>query len=85
MIRETNSKKLEQVSRFPVRYYLVAGTYEIAVDENGTEANILEANRRMVEALESAGYETRYDERPEGHSWGLWQGTLGQALAFLYN
>lgn len=66
------------------RFYLVVGTYETALAGLGQAGNLLAANQRLVEALEEGGYEYRYEERPEGHSWGLWQGTLGEALAYLF-
>jgi enterochelin esterase family protein len=66
----------------PVRYYLVAGTYETADgDESGT---ILVANRRLAEALDTTDQVFLYEERPEGQSLGLVEGTIGRALAFLY-
>ena len=64
--------------------YMVAGTYETAVEGNNGPQNILEANRKMAEALELAGIDYRLDERPEGHSWGLWRGSFGQALSHLF-
>ncbi|MCI0398278.1 MAG: hypothetical protein L0332_28970 [Chloroflexi bacterium] len=70
-------------ARREIRFYLVVGTYETAVGGDGDTGNLLEANRRLVEALESLDYEYQYQERPEGHSWGLWQATLGDALAYL--
>jgi enterochelin esterase-like enzyme len=66
------------------RFYLVVGTYESAVNGNAQIGNLLAANRRLVEALEAGDFEFRYEERPEGHSWGLWRGTLGRALAYLF-
>lgn len=66
------------------RLYLVVGTYETDVGGEGGLGNLLAANRRMAEALEEGSLDYLYEERPEGHSWGLWQGTLGDALAYLY-
>jgi enterochelin esterase-like enzyme len=67
----------------PVRYYLVAGSYEAAGGDEET-GNILAANQRLAEALNSTDQDFLYEERPEGHSLGLWEGTIGRALAFLY-
>lgn len=61
------------------RIYLVAGSYETAV----AGENILESNREMARALEQRGLDIILDERPEGHSWGLWRGSLGHALGSL--
>jgi enterochelin esterase-like enzyme len=66
------------------RLYLVVGTYETDVGGEGGLGNLLAANRQIAEALEEGSLDYLYEERPEGHSWGLWQGTLGQALAYLY-
>jgi len=60
--------------------YLVVGSYETAIEGE----NILADNRQMAEALRQGGFNVVLDERPEGHSWGLWQGTLGQALSALF-
>lgn len=67
----------------PVRYYLVAGTYDTA-DGDDESGDILAANRRLAEVLDSSDQEFLYEERPEGHSLGLWEGTIGRALAYLY-
>jgi len=68
-----------------LRMYFVVGAYETAVSGNTTTRNLLMANRRLLHALESSEHTYSYDERPEGHSWGLWRGTLGEALSYLYN
>jgi enterochelin esterase-like enzyme len=60
--------------------YLVAGAYETAVQGQ----DILQDNRQMAEALRQGGFDVLLDERPEGHSWGLWRGTLGPALSALF-
>lgn len=60
--------------------YLVVGAYETAVEGE----NIVASNRRIAQALERGGFNYVLDERPEGHSWGLWRGTLGQALSTLF-
>jgi enterochelin esterase-like enzyme len=39
----------------------------------------------MAAVIEQAGFDYRLDERPEGHSWGLWRGSLGRALSYLFN
>jgi enterochelin esterase family protein len=72
------------ISRLP-RMYIVIGAYETAVGGNEEHGNLLAANRRLIRLLQNNGYEISFEERPEGHSWGLWRGTLGQTLGFLFN
>ena len=84
LIRLISRRRSSVANGLPTRYYLVAGIYETAVNGEAGAGNVLAANRRLVEALETVDQVYQYDERPEGHSWGLWQGTLGRALAFLY-
>jgi enterochelin esterase family protein len=71
------------------RLYLAVGTYETAVS-TGTEvnaeierSNLLAANQELAELLADIGYDHQYEERPEGHSWGLWRGSIGRALIYL--
>jgi hypothetical protein len=61
----------------------VAGTYEM-VDGDEESGNILAANRRLAEALDTTNQVFLYEERPEGQSLGLVEGTIGRTLAFLY-
>jgi enterochelin esterase family protein len=68
-----------------LRMFFVVGAYETSVSGNAATGNLLMANRRLLHALESSEYAYSYGERPEGHSWGLWRGTLGEALSYLYN
>lgn len=68
----------------PVRLYLVVGTYETAVGGDALAGDLLGGNQRLVQVLESRGYDFRYTEAHEGHSWGLWQGYLGEGLRWLY-
>ena len=84
-VREISRLEADGLTTFPSRYYLIVGTYETSVSINGLQANYLKANRRMATTLEQAGYEIMLVEQPEGHSWGFWQGTLGQALSNLLN
>jgi enterochelin esterase-like enzyme len=69
----------------PIRFYLVAGSYETAVGGDNEAGNVLSANQRLAKSLTQLDYEFKYDERPEAHSWGLWEGTLGKALAYLFD
>lgn len=66
------------------RLYLVVGTYELAVSGSSTEGNLLEAQRRLVSVLSDKRYAFEAEERPQGHSWGLWRDTLPTALRVLW-
>lgn len=57
-----------------IRFHLVVGTYD----------GLLESQRRFAAALRGRGYDVETVERPEGHSWGLWRASLGDALRRLY-
>jgi len=84
-IREISRLEAGGITTDPSRYHLIVGTYETSVGNNGSQADYLEANRQMAAILEEAGYQIMLSERPEGHSWGFWQGTLGQTLSQLLN
>jgi enterochelin esterase family protein len=84
-IRKIGRLEADGITTVPSQYYLIVGTYETSVGNNGLQTNYLEANRHMAATLEEAGYEIILVEQPEGHSWGFWQGTLGQALGNLLN
>ena len=68
-----------------VNFYLIVGTYETAVLGNPTEGNLLEVNRLLVDILEDKGYPYLYEEFPQGHSWGLWEATIGRGLGYLFD
>ncbi len=68
----------------PQRLYLVVGSYESAVSVNGDVRNLTENNRLLANGLVAAGYQIKYEQVHEGHSWGSWQGTLDQALITLF-
>ena len=40
--------------------------------------------RLMRDALQSKGYNLRYVESSEGHSYGNWRGKLDQLLVFFF-
>jgi enterochelin esterase-like enzyme len=63
------------------RIALVVGSYETAIAVSG---DLLAANRRLSTNLEAQGYDIQYEERPEGHGWRLWRGSLGSLLRFLF-
>lgn len=75
---------LGEKDTLPVRFYLAVGSYETAVSGNSNEGNLLAANQRLVQVLTDHLYHFTYVERPEGHSWGFWQATFGDALRVLY-
>ena len=85
LIRDVGRQRAGQAGFIPPRVYLVAGAYETAVEAGTEPENILEANRQLATVIEQAGFDYRLDERPEGHSWGLWRGSLGRALSYLFN
>jgi enterochelin esterase family protein len=65
--------------------FLVVGSYETNVEVNGLRRDLLAANRQLTNILIAAGYSVHFEEVPEGHSWGSWRGTFGEALGFLYS
>jgi enterochelin esterase family protein len=83
VVRQIAGQGAEISSTPGVRFYLVVGSYEMAVSGNSQEGDLLAANRRLVKVLEDKGYDYFYEELPQGHSWGLWQATIGQALGYL--
>lgn len=70
--------------RLPLRFHLIAGTYERWMDVDDDEGDFLEANRHLAVSLRKRGYDVYYAEYPEGHSWGLWQAHLGDALEYFF-
>jgi enterochelin esterase family protein len=80
LIQEINRTAARRAGQNSPRLYLVTGTYETDIEGE----NILASNRSLAEALEAGGFDYVLDERPEGHSWGLWRETLGQALSTLF-
>jgi enterochelin esterase family protein len=85
LIRLAARQRSGLATRPPVRFYLVVGTYETAVGGDEGSGNYLEANRRLANTLVEIDQEVLFEERHEGHSWGLWRATLGRALAYLFN
>jgi enterochelin esterase family protein len=76
-------RRATMASAQPIRYYMVAGSYETAGGDEES-GNILDSNRRLAEVLDTTSRDFLYEERPEGNSLGLWEGTIGRALAFLF-
>ena len=65
--------------RLPLRWYLDVGLAEDAVLP-GQATSLLEANRRMRDALAGRGYPLRYVELPGGHDYLRWRDTLADGL-----
>ena len=77
-------RQVELMSAVDTRFYLTIGSYETEVVGTGNEANFLQANERFVEQLRHKNADFVYEIRPQGHSWGFWQATLGETLIGLY-
>jgi enterochelin esterase-like enzyme len=65
--------------RQPLRWYLDVGLAEDAVLP-GQATSLLEANRRMRDALAGRDYPLRYVELPGGHDYLRWRDTLADGL-----
>ncbi|HEX9007298.1 MAG TPA: alpha/beta hydrolase-fold protein [Bacteroidota bacterium] len=59
-----------------LRLWLDLGTYDIPM--------LLPLVRNLESILRQKGYDHRYVEVHEGHSWGSWKGHLGRALEFFF-
>jgi enterochelin esterase family protein len=62
--------------KLTLRVYLDLGTYDIPV--------LLPRVRGLRQSLEAKGYEHRYREVHEGHSWGSWRARIDDALLFFF-
>jgi enterochelin esterase-like enzyme len=60
----------------PLRLYLDLGTYDIAV--------LQPMVRSLVSTLYAHGYDYRYQEYHEGHSWGNWRAHIDNALEMFF-
>ncbi|MCK5573929.1 MAG: hypothetical protein KAJ12_14260, partial [Bacteroidetes bacterium] len=58
-----------------IQYNLVWGSYE---------GSFAAYNRDFSEVMLAEGNDLKWDERPEGHSWGLWAGTTDQMLTHFF-
>jgi enterochelin esterase-like enzyme len=77
---EVLTRRLRLQATLPLRVHLAVGEFETAVDGR----NLLLANQRFASLLEEQGYELRYEERPQGPSWGFWEVEFGQALRYFW-
>jgi enterochelin esterase family protein len=64
-----SSKPLE-----PIKLFSVWGSYE----------GLYQFWRPFKDSLMQKGYELKWAEYPEGHSWGLWRATLDDMLKYFY-
>ena len=71
----------------PINIYMDVGTYEHSVGANflpESERDFLAGNRRMKKVLEEKGYNFKYAEYHEGHTWGNWRRHLIDALIYFF-
>lgn len=66
------------------RFLLAAGSLEYVVTSTNDGHVMLDANRRMADALAAAGYPTDYRIYPGGHDIAAWRLALAEALTALY-
>ncbi len=78
-------RQVELMDTVDVRFHVTIGSYETQVAGTGPEADFVSANQRFVDNLRPKGYDYFYEVSPQGHSWGFWQATLGDALIWMYN
>ncbi len=77
--------ELAQADALPLKIDLVVGTYETSISpDRFPDPDFYAGNRRLAALLEDKGYDYRFTEFAEGHSWGLWRAQLGPTLDFLY-
>lgn len=63
-----------------LRVYQSIGQSETAVPTHMGLADLLTRNRQIAQALQEKQASIRYIEREGGHTWGLWQRDLPEAL-----
>ncbi len=66
---------LSRAARLPRRVAIDVGLYE---------AWAIPGARALRDAFSAKGAAVRYQEVPDGHSWGHWRATVGPMLEFLY-
>ena len=67
-------EQFRTVEKLPLKLYISTGTF------NDTE----EHARLMRDALVEKGYELRYTETNEGHSYATWRGRFGELLEYFF-
>ena len=60
--------------KVPVDFYLDCGTF----------GDLLDENRKMKGLLTEKGYNLKYQEFNEGHSWGNWRAHIDDMLIFFW-
>jgi enterochelin esterase-like enzyme len=63
-----------EARRLPVRVFVNQGTYDLDV----------EGTRHFRDVLKAKGYDYRYIETNDGHSYGNWRGLLDDMLIFFF-
>jgi enterochelin esterase family protein len=58
-----------------IRFHLVVGEFE---------TDLVAAQRRFADVLQSKRYAVSCGEFPEGHQWGFWRAHIGDALRFFW-
>jgi enterochelin esterase family protein len=59
----------------PLRFFVLVGLYDLDWRPDGIA---------LYEALRTQGYDVRFLEIPEGHSWNAWKSHIDDALTFLF-
>jgi enterochelin esterase family protein len=67
--------------KLPLRFYLLAGTFEI--DRDGGGGGILESTRHLRDVLLAKGYVVQYEQFVGGHDGLSWRGMLANGLIAL--
>lgn len=75
-VQSSISSGLENGPQLNLRFYLDLGTYDIAV--------LIPLVRNLRQILDDRGYEYRYVEYHEGHSWGNWRAHVDNALEMFF-
>ena len=67
-----------------LRIDTVVGSYETCVGGVvlGADCNFTEGNRLLHQVLEANGYTHRFNEYPQGHSWGFWRDYIDENIAW---
>lgn len=73
-------------SQLGIRFHLIVGEFETDVrGDSHPEGDLVAAQRRFVELLQSKGYLVQSAEYPEGHQWGFWRAHLGEMFKFFWS
>ncbi len=75
-IIDTISSQFQNNPRLDLKLYLDLGTYDIP--------QLIPLVRNFIPILQSKGYEYRYEEYHEGHSWGNWRAHIDDALEMFF-